>query len=490
MPYPEGLSLDTIWDEIAHFLDSTKDLLSLASTCHTFKELIIPDHLHYRHLSVNICKPSVWEFLERRPRLGKSVRSIELSNKIREDFLPPALSVLTKRTPANISDKDIAAFKSAVSCIPLLKNLYWDCMGSGSPEQLIDISHTLTTSAPCLEGLDINLSDLTIMMPDQQQMKRLSIWSLTSLKRVILRTSYPSPDGIRMILSCPNIEDLYSEATSSMDTFPFYLMQQANWKNLRRLEFQELSLQNEEERDIDISAIVTSFFVQHPNIECLRFYASSDTPVPTLPPSSLPKLRSFSSDLSVVTSLLSRTIMSRLVHLTCTVTEVDPSILPQMDKLESLRLFGNANGNGPELIDPFLSKAPSLKKISVDIRDISMLHFGYTIKSPPELHNKDTQDQYIALFLKYPQSKLTHICIISPMIIRAGTSDDDKIKSEVGVVCEKLSALRALRYAHIDGGYVELERDENGMYYGCHSVSLNETGHSSSWGGFFFDLSD
>ncbi|GJJ16145.1 hypothetical protein Clacol_010425 [Clathrus columnatus] len=105
MPYPEGLSLYTIWEEIAHFLDSTKDLLSLALTYRTFKELIVPDYLHYRRLSIDIRMASVWN-----------------------EF---------------------------------------------PPEQLNDISHALTTSASCLEGLDVGF-DPTTMTRDQEKMKTLS----------------------------------------------------------------------------------------------------------------------------------------------------------------------------------------------------------------------------------------------------------------------------------------------------------------------------
>ncbi|GJJ14396.1 hypothetical protein Clacol_008660 [Clathrus columnatus] len=371
MPYPKGLSLYTIWEEIANLLDSTKDLLSLALTCHTFKELIIPDHLYYRHLSIDIRMKSVWEFLERRPGLAKSVRSIKLSN-LSTGRLPPALSGLTVKIPSHIpvSDSDIAIFKSAISNMPLLKEFSWGRFDKGSPEQLIDISHALTTSVPCL-GLDVDLSDLTIVMCGQHQMKRLSVnlWTLTSLKRVVLRTQFPSPDAIQMILSCPNIEDLYFHATSStMHIFPFHLMQQANWTKLRRLDLQLISPLNEQESDNDdTSTIITSFLNRHSNIECLSLCVSPKIALSTLPPSALPKLRSLSSDIDVVTSLFSQSAISRLVHLTCTIAQVDANALPQMDQLESLQLSGG-NGNAPDLVHPFLSKSPNLKKICLALK--------------------------------------------------------------------------------------------------------------------------
>ncbi|GJJ16156.1 hypothetical protein Clacol_010436 [Clathrus columnatus] len=492
MPYPEGLPLYTIWEEIVYFLDSTRDLFSLALTCHAFKELIIPDHLHYRNLCIDIRMTNVWEFLKSQPRLAKSVRSIKLSNRAKER-LPPTLSGLTEkiRYHVPISHKDIALFKSAISHMPLLRECSWGQFGVISSAQLVDISDALTTSAPCLEGLYVNLFDLTSTMRHQHQIKRLSIWTLTSLKRVVLRSQFPSPDAIQMILSCPNIEDLYSQATSRLNTFPFYMMQQANWTKLRRLEFQPLFLSNVEEISMDISAIITSFFVRHSNIECLHFDVSSEIALSTLPPSSLPKLRSLSShlELDVMTSLLSKSNMSGLVHLTCTVTQIDPNTLPHMDKLESLCLFGN--GDGPDLIDPFLSKAPNLKKISLAIRESPILSEPSAlecvrIKSSTKLWNKDAHDQYTELFLKYPQSKLTHIYIVSPLITGG---DRDNVKVQIGTLCEKLSVLRGLKYVQVRPDYVELERNENGTYSGYNFISSKEAESSPSWGGFFSKLS-
>ncbi|GJJ05881.1 hypothetical protein Clacol_000068 [Clathrus columnatus] len=270
MPYPETSSLHTIWEEIAHLIDSTKDLLSLALTCHTFKELIIPDHLHYRNLFIDIRMTGVRESLERRLGLGRSVRSIKLLNLTETESLP--LSNLTIMFAPNVSvtDTDIAFFKRAVSHMPLLKKFFWGDLGGLLPEQVIDIFHTLTTSAPYLEGLNVNLFDLMTTIRDEKQMKSLSIWSLTGLRRVVLRTTRilsppESPNAIQMILSCPNIEDLYSKATSHPNTFPFYMIQRANWTKLRRLEFQELSLSNGE-GSVDISAIITSFFARYSNI--------------------------------------------------------------------------------------------------------------------------------------------------------------------------------------------------------------------------------
>ncbi|GJJ16187.1 hypothetical protein Clacol_010467 [Clathrus columnatus] len=309
-------------------------------------------------------------------------------------------------------------------------------------------------------------------MGDQHQMKRLSIWSLTSLKRVILRRRSPSPDAIQMILSCPNIEDLYSEATLHLYAFPFYMMQQANWTKLRRLWLPSLFLSNEEERAVDISAIITSFFIRHSNIECLNFYISSEIALTTLPPSSLPKLRSLSSHLDVVTSLLSRSIISRLVHLTCPVGQIDTNTLPQIDKLESLRLL---DGNVPDMIHLFLSKAPNLKKISLESRQTSV-----SDSSSVELQSKDAQEQFTEPFMDYPQLKLTHIYFFFLLIAGGGR---DSVEVQIGAICKKLSALRDLKYVQVRRDYVELERDENGAYSGYHFISCKEAEDSSTWGG-------
>ncbi|GJJ12784.1 hypothetical protein Clacol_007029 [Clathrus columnatus] len=207
MSYPKSLPLHTIWDDIAFLLESTKDLLSLALTCHTFKDLVIPDHLKYRHISCDIRSPN-WKLLENRPRLARGIRSIELAeDSAMEDVrLPrtPDLSYEYKRHTKVTNDK-MTLFTNSISHMTLLREFTWTQYPE-SIQQVINISEVLTSSASRLEGLSIR-AYLSPLRSNHLRFEQLSVWTLTNLKRVIIQ--YPNQAAIQMVLSCPDIEDLY-----------------------------------------------------------------------------------------------------------------------------------------------------------------------------------------------------------------------------------------------------------------------------------------
>jgi hypothetical protein len=65
---------------IAEWLDDRPDLLSLALSCSTWKNIIIPRHLEYREISLSVDHDLIWRHLAERPSLASNVRRLVISD--------------------------------------------------------------------------------------------------------------------------------------------------------------------------------------------------------------------------------------------------------------------------------------------------------------------------------------------------------------------------------------------------------------------------
>lgn len=65
---------------IAEALDDRPDLLSLALTCSTWKNIIIPRHLEYREILLSVDHLFIWKHLAERPSLAANVRRLVISD--------------------------------------------------------------------------------------------------------------------------------------------------------------------------------------------------------------------------------------------------------------------------------------------------------------------------------------------------------------------------------------------------------------------------
>ena len=89
-----------ILDMIAFHIDSRKDLLALALTCHRLRNVVLPRHLEYRVIH---CKPSsekVWRHLITHPLLACNVRRLQIMDERSND---PEL------TPSRVAEADDVA---------------------------------------------------------------------------------------------------------------------------------------------------------------------------------------------------------------------------------------------------------------------------------------------------------------------------------------------------------------------------------------------
>jgi hypothetical protein len=84
-----GLPVETL-EDIITWLDSPTDLLSLALVTRTFKNIIIPNHLHYRYIrcTTDDC-PELWERLSSNKSHALNVRKLEIVACVGSDTMRP-----------------------------------------------------------------------------------------------------------------------------------------------------------------------------------------------------------------------------------------------------------------------------------------------------------------------------------------------------------------------------------------------------------------
>lgn len=182
MPYPEKLPLHVIWDEVAYLLDFTKDLLSLALTCHTFKELVIPNHLEYRYISCDIRRKDIWQLLLSRPRLARGIRSLRLRPEPSALDKPQLPQILHNSPDRNfyygvpVASEHLTLFRSSLSYMTFLKELVWkhNYVPAGD---VINIFRVLTSTTCSLKALSVNFFwlDNPRFSDSRQQLENLSV---------------------------------------------------------------------------------------------------------------------------------------------------------------------------------------------------------------------------------------------------------------------------------------------------------------------------
>jgi hypothetical protein len=78
---------------ICSFLPSPRDLLALA-TCTRFRDIVISDHLYFRHLRCDLKSLSFWSTLASMPSIASRFRSLEVvpetDPRRRQPMLPPS----------------------------------------------------------------------------------------------------------------------------------------------------------------------------------------------------------------------------------------------------------------------------------------------------------------------------------------------------------------------------------------------------------------
>lgn len=152
-----ALLLRLPFDILEHILESLErpDLLSLALSCSTWKNIIIPHHLEYREIYISIDHHSVWRHLAERPSLAANVRKLVITEpdyyhhglsfapvnctrwQVPTTLVPPSLSHRSDRTSTLERQPDYPL--RALRNMGLLKTLEFENISrwsQGSPDAL------------------------------------------------------------------------------------------------------------------------------------------------------------------------------------------------------------------------------------------------------------------------------------------------------------------------------------------------------------------
>lgn len=160
------------FDVLEHVIETLdrRDLLSLALSCSTWKDIIIPQHLEYREISLSVDHHWIWKHLAERPNLAANVRRLAISDS--EWYHPglsfPVINCFRWQIPSTLvhpwsSDTPISPMQQpeypllALRNMRLLKTLEFDNISRwslGSPDTLSQF----LVNVPSVENLILRSS--------------------------------------------------------------------------------------------------------------------------------------------------------------------------------------------------------------------------------------------------------------------------------------------------------------------------------------------
>ncbi|KAG8935228.1 hypothetical protein FRC01_005484 [Tulasnella sp. 417] len=122
---PKALALPVeVVDMIANWISRPRDLLSLALSHSRFHRVIIPDHLHYRHVEFCIFDYAMWKYLLEDPYCLRKIETIQLSANCTTRVPPIEAPSNELNTQDAIVDPDL--IRSAFKDMRLLHAVVWD----------------------------------------------------------------------------------------------------------------------------------------------------------------------------------------------------------------------------------------------------------------------------------------------------------------------------------------------------------------------------
>jgi hypothetical protein len=179
-----------ILDHICAFVDEPKDILSFALTSRQIYQLVIPDHIEFRHLRCDIRRISLWKKLSELPAIASRFVSLEVIVEDGTDFhghtiFPTRSKLLANRDEAEdilfdwnteylsasegslslqweeyaqkqnarrqILDRCIQAFVGALQCMSGLARFHWLVAQAEPSSDLF----TALLKCPALKDVDI-----------------------------------------------------------------------------------------------------------------------------------------------------------------------------------------------------------------------------------------------------------------------------------------------------------------------------------------------
>ncbi|KAG9308872.1 hypothetical protein JVU11DRAFT_11331 [Chiua virens] len=316
-----------ILDAIIYHLDSKRDLLSLALSCHRMHAVIFPRHYDYRVICAKASSLSLWNHLIVNRALARNVRVVEIVDERSSKPLILPTDIMTTDTDLESSDDELTLHSKperllacAVAKMTALRSFHWSC--NHSTISVDNVWSTLRMECPTLS--QVNISGNVVFLPYTPDRAKtayprsvpvfpeLKTVALQATKHVFGSTKTPALTRISgMLMSCPNLEirpSAGTRATSSCRRRFLSMLSMA--RSSFALPDQSPLLLRSQPRS------ASAFFAAHANLEVIhldlpldRFNTTPGTANGTnltlsLPPDALPKLRELKCGKAIATAIL------------------------------------------------------------------------------------------------------------------------------------------------------------------------------------------
>lgn len=156
-----------ILDAIVFHVDSKRDLLSLALSCHRLHAVIFPRHYDYRVVCAKASSISLWNHLIVNRALARNVRALEVIDERSSKPLILPADIIKTDTDLESSDDELALHSkqerlliSALTKMTGLQSFHWSCNHS-----TISIDDVWETLMKCRTLSQVTISDNLVYLP-------------------------------------------------------------------------------------------------------------------------------------------------------------------------------------------------------------------------------------------------------------------------------------------------------------------------------------
>ncbi|KDQ55060.1 hypothetical protein JAAARDRAFT_48869 [Jaapia argillacea MUCL 33604] len=264
---------DELVDHVVGYVERSSDLLALALTCCRLKEIIIPDHLKHREMTIVLDDLDELEQLILRPRLARNVRAIVIYHPEKG----------WGKEEKVVAESRVAL---ALSLMPNLIQFRWDLDSDPATKGLI--WEMLRTSCHCLRRLEF------VNSPPTRDASVSKIFDLRNLTWIDLILHIPHRGEVEAYvvaiknfsLGCPSLSHL----TFTFDNLISFeaILREVFWPRLEHILLRNISCH---------PATLHTFLTRHTTIKYFLFFrfvaesAMQDSIYPPLAPGVLPNLQ-------------------------------------------------------------------------------------------------------------------------------------------------------------------------------------------------------
>lgn len=156
-----------ILDAIVFHVDSKRDLLALALSCHRLHAVIFPRHYEYRVVCAKASSISLWNHLIVNRALARNVRTLEIIDERSSKPLVLPTDIMKTDTDLESSDDELMLHSkqeklliSALNKMAALQSFHWSCNHS-----TISIDNVWATLMKCQILSQVTISDNLVFLP-------------------------------------------------------------------------------------------------------------------------------------------------------------------------------------------------------------------------------------------------------------------------------------------------------------------------------------